>query len=180
MSGHKNLLALHPLCSICVKRATRLPTSAMRTGVYSWPALGRAPVGLHERVSKSRTPKSSTGARRQGGQRRPVLTLSSSSNSSEKSSASQNSLDTLDLLLNSTDPSPGMLICCVHCKVIRLACLSCHIWRFAYAPCRTCVAICMLMCCLVQRTLLMRRLELPWQTSLTLLANRQQVLHKLT
>ena len=89
----------------------------MRTSLYSLQALGLAPGGLHERVTKSCKPNLPNEARRQGRQRRPLLTFSNSSNSNEKSSTSQNSLDTLDLLLNSADPSPGLLICYVCCKV---------------------------------------------------------------
>ena len=100
----------------------------MRAGVHSWQAIDRAPVKLRDRVLKSRTPNLPNGTRRQGRQRRPVLTFSSSSSkNNEKSSTSQSSLDTLDLLLNSADPSPGMLSYCVQCKTVRMVCQSSHV-----------------------------------------------------
>ena len=82
------------------------PTSTMHTGVYQWQTLGGVPVGLRETVRRTHT-SSATLARQQCRQRRPVLTFSSGS-SNEKTRTSQNSLDTLDLLLNSTDLSPGI------------------------------------------------------------------------
>lgn len=102
--------------SYLVPSGTLSSISAMRTGVYNRQALGPSPLGFRESATKPLTPSSPTGARRWCRRRRPILT-SSSSSSNDKSSTSQKSLDTLDLLLNSGDPSPGVLTLLVHCFI---------------------------------------------------------------
>lgn len=71
----------------------------MLAGVGTCPALGRLPVRPVETVGKG-----VTNVARQRNKRQLLITFG---RKHEKSASSQKSLDTLDLLLNSSDASPG-------------------------------------------------------------------------